>query len=738
MLSRGLRCLLPILAFSAVAFSQEVTSTILGVVTDPADASVPHAAVTATEVATGLTRSVTTDDGGRYRFNDVRPGVYKLHVTAQGFKAFDETNINLLTGETRDLGKAVLQVGQVTEEVSVEAQATAVQTASSERSDSVTPEQLQQLAMKGRDPFDMMHLLPGVVDSNLGNRDLENAYSMGSISINGLDPQSLNVAIDGITEMDEGGNYTAYVTPNMDSIAEMRVLTNGYQAEYGRQSGGTINMISKSGSRDFHGTGHFDVRNEDFDANTFFNNRQDLPRPLYKYLIGGYSFGGPAYIPKHWNTGKNKLFFFISQDFTKISQATVNSIYNEPTPSMLTGNFSGALLSTGKPLIITDPNTGAPFPNNIIPTNRIDPTGQALLGLLPAPNGYVNPAPGQQFSSNFLASGTPPYGRRNTMMRFDAALTNKINMYYTYGQDVDNESYEFTNSPGTGTDNRFLPGYIHRVHLTDSINPTTVNEFSFGVGHDNYGFTPTQAGSQILRSSTLNPAELYTIPSGPQYQNLLPCANFAGGNLPNAGWYGYAQGNQPPAFGCGLIPYKNFNDGYVASDDITHIAGSHSFKAGVYYEYNSKVEPSAGGNYMGNFNFGSTTNNPLDTNDGYANALLGIYQQYTQSSNRAVPNIYWWNIEGYIQDSWKVTKKLTVDYGVRLTHQSPVTDTAKYVSQFYPQLYNPANAPMLYQQGSVGGKSASYNPLTGAYSYPSLIGTDIPGVGNYLDGMSVD
>ncbi len=735
---RGVVChLLPILALSSIVMAQEGSSVLLGVVTDPAEAVVPQAAVTATEVSTGLSRSVTTDDGGRFRFNDVRPGAYRLHIQAQGFKASDVTNINLLSSETRDVGNVVLQVGQVTEEVSVEAQATAVQTSSSERSESITPEQLQQLAMKGRDPFDMMHLLPGVVDANLGQRDLESAYSMGSISINGLDPQSLNVALDGVSEMDEGGNYSAYVTPNMDSIAEMRVLTNGYQAEYGRQSGGTINMISKSGTRDFHGSAHFDHRNEDLNANTIFINREGIQRPLYRNMIGGYSFGGPAYIPKHWNTQRNRLFFFVSQEFTQIAQATVSSIYNEPTPAMLQGNFSGALLSTGKPLLITDPNTGAPFPNNIIPQNRIDPNGQALLGLLPAPNGYVNPAPGQQYAYNYLAEGTPPYDRRNTMLRFDAAVTNKINMYYTYGQDVDNQTYEFTNTPGTGANVRFLPGYIHRVHMTDAINPTTVNELAFGIGHDNYGFTPQATPTQLLRSNTLNPPELYTIPTGSLYQNYLPCANFAGGNLPNAGYYSPGD-QQGPGFSCGLVPYKNFNDGYTAQDDISHIVGSHSLKAGVYYEYSSKVEPSAGGNYMGNFNFGSTTNNPLDTNDGYANALLGIYQTYIQSSNRAVPNIYWWDFEGYIQDSWKVNKKLTLDYGVRLVHESPVKDNANYVSEFYPQLWNASQAPLLYQQGSLNGKSEAYNPLTGQYTYPSLIGTMIPGQGNYLDGMHVD
>lgn len=215
-----------LLAFAASGFAQDVTSVLLGVVTDPADAVVPHAAVIATETSTGLSRSTASDEAGRFRFNDVRPGTYSIRVEAPGFKAFGLTNINLLSQETRDLGKLLLEVGSVSEEVKVMAQSTPVQTASSERSASVTPEQLSQLSLKGRDPFDMMHLIPGVVDASLGTRDLENAYSMGNISINGLDPQSLNVAIDGVTEMDEGGNYTAYVTPNMDSIAEMRVLTN--------------------------------------------------------------------------------------------------------------------------------------------------------------------------------------------------------------------------------------------------------------------------------------------------------------------------------------------------------------------------------------------------------------------------------------------------------------------------------------------------------------------------------
>src|SRR5215472_6528979 len=287
-------CLYALVAGAPSAFGQRGTSTMVGAVSDPADANVPNAELRLTEQATGTVRNLVTPSTGLFRFIDLPPGKYSLRVQASGFKAYELHGIDLSSSETRDLGRIMLQVGGVTESVMVAAQSTPVQTASSERSASILPQQLQDLSLKGRDPFGMMQLLPGVVDSNIGNRDLENAYSMGNISINGMSPQSINVAVDGVTEMDEGGNYTAFVTPNMDSIAEMRVLTNGYQAEYGRQSGGTMNVITRSGARAFHGSGHWDHRHEDLNANSFFNNRQSIQRALYRYMIGGYSLGGPA------------------------------------------------------------------------------------------------------------------------------------------------------------------------------------------------------------------------------------------------------------------------------------------------------------------------------------------------------------------------------------------------------------------------------------------------------------
>jgi len=225
-----------------------------GTVTDPADAVVPRAALIATELTTGNVHTVSSDDSGLFRFNDLPPGPYTLRVQAPGFKALNLNGLDLPAGETRAVGKLVLQIGSLSDKVEVTAESTPVQTASSERSTSVLPQQLRDLSLKGRDPFAFVQLLPGVVDSNVGQRDVENAYSMGYLSINGSNPRSVNMAIDGMSSMDGGGNWSAFVSPNMDAISEMRILTNGYSAEYGRQSGGTMNVITKGGGKDFHGS----------------------------------------------------------------------------------------------------------------------------------------------------------------------------------------------------------------------------------------------------------------------------------------------------------------------------------------------------------------------------------------------------------------------------------------------------------------------------------------------------
>ena len=714
------------------ALAQSGSSTILGTLTDPADAVVPSVSVTLTDPATGAIYSATSNEAGLFRLLNLRPGTYNLKVQAAGFKALEMNSIALASAENRDLGRLLLQIGAVSEEVSVTAQATPVQTASSERSALIDNNQLNSVALKGRDAFGYMRLVPGIVDMN-NDRSLAGPSSASNVSINGMFSNTKNVTYDGVTQLDQGGGNSVFVSPNMDAIGEIKVLTSSFQAEYGRNAGGGINMVTKSGTQTFHGTAFWNRRHEGMNANTFFNNRQNIKRPIYRYFIGGYGVGGPIYIPGKFNTEKRRLFFFVSQEFTRVAQPTVVSQATLPTDAERGGDFSNSVNSLGRVITITDPLTAAPFPGNKVPKDRIDPTGLAMLNQFLKPNGYVSPAPGQQYFYNFMANATPFYKRGDTILRIDGQVTEHMNMYVRYGNDSRDQEVEFNVSPGVGPLTNFLPGYNWSGHVVNMISPTMVNEAIIGVGHNNFGYNrEKEPDSKYYRTQSLNPPTLRPFPTGPQYAPYLPAATYAGGAVPNPGSFipGYITNF--------CIPYKNFNDTYSFQDDLSKVIGGHSLKAGVYYEFNDKVEPGTGNIYAGLFNFGSNVNNPLDTGDGYANALLGLFQTYSEASKRLVPYAYFQEVEGYVQDNWRVNRRLTLDYGVRWYHVGLQQDSTNSYSNFYPTLWDSKKAARIYRPATVNGKNVAIDPGTGNTTYAALVNTIVPGSGDVVNGMHIN
>ena len=743
MSNRILTAVIVYTAFNAASIlGQTISSTLVGTLADPGNALIPNAELTLTEKTTGEVRRSQSNERGLFRFLELAPGQYSLRVDANGFKAYDLNNITLAASENRDLGTLVLQLGVVTESVSVTADATPVQTASSERSATIDTVQLGEVALKGRDLYGYMNLIPGVVDTT-ASRDLSSAFAVQGIGINGQATGNKNVTLDGITILDAGGQNDTYVAPNLDSIGEVRVSTSAYQAEFGRQAGGAVNIISKGGTKTFHGSAYWNRRHEDMNANTFFNNRQDIPRALYRYFVGGFSIGGPIMVPKVFNTQRQRFFFFASQEYTRVKVPTVSQTANVPTALERAGNFSQSYNSVGALIPIIDPLTGKQFPGNIIPTNRIDPTGLAMLNLFPLPNGYVNPAPGQQYSANLIDNDSSGYhNRRDETVRLDALVRSNMNLFLRVSDDYDNALTPETMGTGIpGGQVQYTPGYAFTAHLIHTITPTMVNEFVFGLGHVNYGFYHNVA--PYLRSSSLNPPTLRTSSpnfctmNGDQscfdtYINYLPTATYSGGSLPNPDMF------NPSTTGNDEIPYKNFNDNYNLQDNFSKVIGNHNIKAGMYVEYQSKVEPNAGYNYAGSFNFGSSVNNPLDTGDGYANALLGVYQTYTEATNIKSPNVYYWLDEGYIQDNWRVSRRFTLDIGLRLAHQGTMHEDYGAFADFFPQLWNPAQAPRIYAPAIVSGKSVAIDPGTGTATYSSLVGTLVPGSGNPVDGMHID
>src|ERR1022692_2739162 len=389
---RTARALLFMALVCACAFSQSTTGSLQGTVTDPGDAAVPGVQIELKNNATGAIVTTSTGAEGIFVFNSLVPATYTLTVKpAAGFKTYTQSAIAVTADERRDLGQISLALGALTEQVSVTAITTPVQTASSENSKLIDSSQLGEITLKGRDLFGLLVTMPGMVTNTTS--DMSNENSIGTVRINGGASSSTNFTVDGITDLDTGSNGTTHFEPNMDSIAEMRVLTSNYQAEYGRNSAGSISVVTKGGSQEFHGSAWANKRHEMFNANSFFNNYNGIPKPQYRFFVFGYSVGGPVYIPKVFNTQKKKLFFFFSQEYTRQKPGIQNGFVNMPTVAQRAGNFAGYADSNGVPYNLNDPSTGLPVPtglNNNISGLVADPAaakaGQAILNFFPLPN----------------------------------------------------------------------------------------------------------------------------------------------------------------------------------------------------------------------------------------------------------------------------------------------------------------------------------------------------------------
>ena len=396
----------------------------------------PGATITATDASTAAVRTVVSNENGLFRIAALNPGRYVVKVELTSFKPVTIEDIALSSSEIRNLGKVTLQVGALTENVLVTSEVTPVQVADSSRRKTVTGDDLKNIQMKGRDIYNLLAVLPGVQDTNL-NRDFSSWTSATQITINGAPSQNKDVRVDGINIVDEGGCGTAFVNLNMDAVNEVQVISNGYTAENGRNNGGMINVITKSGTNTFKGSAWYNGRRDQFNENDYFRKVNNQAKPLYDVNISGYGFGGPVVIPGLVDSRKGtggKTFFFVSQEYTTDKRPTTTLRTNLPTALERAGDFSQTRQTNGTILPIIDPQTGAQFPGNVIPAGRINALGQKMLNLLPMPNGVLNLQPGQEWTSNSAYDATPEHGRTNTNIRIDQVYTSKTRQAFRVDQ----------------------------------------------------------------------------------------------------------------------------------------------------------------------------------------------------------------------------------------------------------------------------------------------------------------
>jgi len=398
-----------LLAAATTLYGQGLTGQISGSVRDQSGSVVVNASVELVNDGTGQQRSAVTDETGAFLFPQLLAGRYTLIVTAPGFKRYEEQGVELSSSERAVVRPISLALGAVSDSVSVTAEVAKIQTQSAERSGTLSDNMIVETPQKGRHFLSLLSLMPGVINNN--NFEGPSGGGIGSIRVNGSRAGSLSVTSDGVPNVDTGNQQGPTLLPPLESIGEVKVLLTNFQAEYGRNYGGSITTVTKSGSKEFHGGAYYFKRNEALNANDFFRNRDGLPRTFYRYDYPGYYLGGPVMIPKLFHT-REKLFFFWAQEYLPRTTPTALARLTFPTALERQGNFSQTVDTNGAVIPVLDPQSknaagvSQPFPGNIIPANRIDKAGQGLLNIFPMPNTVD---PGHTFNTVFQGRLSQPH-----------------------------------------------------------------------------------------------------------------------------------------------------------------------------------------------------------------------------------------------------------------------------------------------------------------------------------------
>ncbi len=676
---------------SPLVQAQSDTASMTGFVRDATGAVVPNANVVIRNESTGVERRTVSSPAGYFIVSNLPPGAYTISVEATGFKKF-ESSQNKLDPNITATVDASLQVGSATETINVVAEAVGIQSDSSTVGRVITTKEVQDTPLNGRNPLFLALLKPGVSGGALAQFGFD--LTTGGLNINGGRTQDNLITYDGAVGVRTRSNGTSIGTADVDAVQEVQVLTSNYSPEYGRSSAGQVRIVTKSGGKEFHGAAYEYFRNSALNANEWQRNRvvgqpnisgQAAP---FRYNQYGWNLNGPLFIPNHFNTQRNKLFFLFSQEWTKYRREELQQ-QTVPTDAMKRGDFSqllGANPYFGTPQYVRDPlRTGncnasdqaACFPGNIIPPSRLSPQGVALL------NSYPSQTPGFFLGkSNYLISPIRLDNQRKDTGAVDYLPAE--NHYVRFR--VQNFSLFHKDSNRGGTDR--APAQLDRPNQTASLNyiwtvsPTVVNEFLLSASADHVKISVIPGHYQ--RST-------YGINYPYIFQQKEIFDKIPTTEIPN---FATIDGGPYPSSSAGPI--------YDLSDNITKIKGNHTFKAGVLWERQGQNDfdqinvagvPGGTNNQNGRFVF----NDSRDGGSGLAiaNAALGLYTTYAELGTRAYTPYRGTMWELFAQDSWKVNSKLHLDYGVRYTVIQPYYSLWGNMSVFDPASYDPAKAVKL-------------------------------------------
>jgi hypothetical protein len=677
---------------------------------------VPDATVTITDVNKNqVVKTTTTDANGRFSELDIEPGRYAVTIERRGFK---KTSISFDVDVNRQvaLGNITLAVGQVNQTVSVDEVAPPVDTDTMDKAYLVDQHQISQLPMNGRNWIALMEIVPGMSSSaqsdfNVNFNDVSQFHGLGGRG------SENNFYLDGSPNVDVGDNQSQYTQPSIDSLGEFRVLQSAFNAEYGRAEGVAIAVQTKSGTASFHGDAYEYLRNDYFDAKCVLCNTL---HPTLRYNQFGGNLGGWLYVPKLSTPQNKKIFFFYNREMTR--RNLPGSAYADvPNAQVLSGNFSSWIVpgshlpyAPAYPVgTVFEPGTitrdsngnitgGVPFPNNTVPQAMWNQQSAALLNvytrLIP---GYTSlPAAPSAGYSRYYFNNPDVLHKDQDLARVDYQVNEKFSTFFRWVNDYQKESFQtgvwagepFPIQPQA----RPKPGSSWSWNLVNTFTPTLAAETILSFNHQ----------SQSLSVIGNNPVSISAI--GANFPQLYPATNITNSvpNVTTNAGFGYNLGNPG---------WHNWGKDYGITENVTKVWGPHTLKFGAYINWDKKAQ-TATWPQNASIDFSSSASMPLDTGNGLANLMLGNFNNYSEANAAIYPYFGFQEQDFYAQDSWKVNRRLTVNYGLRFARIVPTytivrggTPGGEGTFHLYSvdlSKYNPAAAPAInlttgYLEGNV-------------------------------------
>ncbi len=632
------------------------TGVFLGTVLDPSGAAVPEATVRVVREGTSFERAATTGPDGAFRLLEIPVGRYRIVVEKPGFQRAERSGLELSAGQTLRVDLS-LAVGAVTETVQVEARVAQVDTATANVGSTIFGSHVQELALNTRSFTQLVRLQPGVNSMQAQQPGFGSNTSV-PFSFNGGGTSANNWLLDGGRNIDtfNGNNLTMV---NLDAIAEVRIERNAYSAEFGRNAGAQINVITRSGTNEVHGTLFEFFRNDKLDAKNFFA----VAKPKNRYNNFGGTVGGPI--------RRDKMFFFVSNEYRRIIQSTGTRTAIVPTPEQVAGEFTGGR-------VISHPDTREPFPGNRIPASLLDPNAQILLK-----NYYAQPTPGfRQGALNFSSSAPDGTKYRSALGRLDYNVSPTLTVFGRYNIDSTRLDSPFglfaaNAMPGVAASEQAHIMYTANGSVNWTVRPTLLNQFTMAWYHGSMAISTVPFASRTRVAGFNVPRVFDTVTAS---AGLIPAISMA---------QGYA-GIQI------LWPQNISHYTYELIDNVTYIRGRHIIKFGGSIDKENKTQNQSNPNNNGTFTFNGSA-----TGDALADLLVGRAFQYTEDSHHVMGSSRWTNVGLYIQDQFRAHPRLSLTFGLRWEFFPPEQDRNGTYSFFHPPRFDPRRAAVVQPNGQI-------------------------------------